>query len=189
MGIVKNEQDVKRETQFLSYNPGDDGNSLVLLSHLYKIDTHFIKQVSRSVICKGDTCAYCAGGFQKRAEYNYMVMLNGETGFIDVKASVFFNIQGIAKAQKKDTRQMSWTVIKKGEGLKTEYTVSKDDNLSKDDYQKTLDSLDKNTERLTVLMEKREAELNANYSEYLFTAKTNEGNGQSEDDVPPPEEP
>src|SRR3989304_2120703 len=118
MPVVKNEQEEKRESQFLKYIVGDDGNSLLLKSHLYKIPFHFLpKPINRSVTCKGDKCSYCEKGFAKRAEYNYMVLLNGEIGFIDIKPSVFFAVQGISKAQKKDIRQMSWTVIKTGAGL------------------------------------------------------------------------
>jgi len=172
MPVVKNEQDEKRDSQFLKYNAGDSGNTLMLKSHLYKIDYHFVPSpIQRGVRCKGEGCSYCAKGFQKRTEYNYMVFLNGEVGFIDIKPSVFFAIQGIAKAQKKDVRQMSWTVIKMGSGLDTEYTTSKDDNLDKEDFDRVMSEIDSNTEKLTQVMLKHEEQLDKNYSLFENKAK------------------
>lgn len=166
MGII-NEQDVKRQTQFLRYEAGDNGNQLMIKSKLYKIDSHFLNAVKASVICRGDECMYCQAGYQKRAEFNYFVYLNGELGYIDIKPSVFFAIQTIAKAQKRDVREISWTVIKKGERLKTEYTVSKDDNLSVEDFKQVTEHLSEHTEKLEELMEKREEQLDQAYTAHL----------------------
>src|SRR3982751_6519289 len=126
MPVIKDEQDVKQKSLFLKYEAGDMGNMLIIKSNLYQIDSHFIRTVSRSVACKGDECLYCGAGYPLNSEYNYMVDMNGQAGFLNIKGSVFFAIQKIAKAQKKDPREISWTIIKKGEGLKTEYTTSKD---------------------------------------------------------------
>jgi len=167
MGVVKNEQDEKRESQFLKYVVGDDGNTLILRSHLYKISFHFLPEpIKRSVICAGKACSYCEKSIPRRSEYNYMVFLNGDIGFIDIKPSVFFAIQGISKAQKKDPRQISWTVIKTGAGLETEYTTSKDDNLPKADYDRTVAELDVNTEKLIKVMLIHEDQLQQNYMKY-----------------------
>lgn len=167
MPLVKDEQEVKRTTQFLAYETGDQGNMLMLKSHLYQIVFHFLESVKRSVACRKDECLYCAANYAKRVEYNYMVWLNGEIGFIDIRASVFFSMQGIAKAQKRDMRQMSWTVIKSGEGLLTKYTVSKDDNLSKEDYDNLLAEIDDNTTKLVEWMERHEEDLDQNYVQYM----------------------
>jgi hypothetical protein len=167
MPVVKDEQEVKRNSQFLEYEAGENGNMLILKSHLYKIESHFIEAVKRSVACKGEECLYCGANYKKGSEYNYLVFLNGNTGFLDVKGSVFFAMQGIAKAQKKDMRQISWTVIKKGEGLLTKYTTSKDDNLAKEDYQALLDELDANTEKLVAAMERHEEDLDTNYTQFM----------------------
>lgn len=172
MPLVKNENDVKKQSLFLEYEVGEAGNMLMLKSHLYQIVSHYINSVKRSVICKGDgECLYCAAGYKKRSEYNYMVYLNGQTGFIDVKASVFFAIQSISKAQKRDPRQIAWTVIKTGSGLDTEYTTSKDDNLAEKDYKRLMESLDANTERLVEAMERREEDLDSNYAKYIADIK------------------
>jgi hypothetical protein len=167
MGLIDNEVDVKKQSQFLEYEVGDAGNELMLKSKLYQINTHFINSVKRSVMCKDAECLYCAANYNKRAEYHYLVYLNGQTGFIDIKASVFFNIQGIAKAQKKDPRAISWTVIKTGSGLDTEYTTSKMDNLSKEDYEEVQENLEANTAKLVEAMERREEDLQKNYTMYV----------------------
>lgn len=186
MPIIKDEQKVKRDSQFLKYSVGENGNSLILKSHLYKVDGHFLNSVKRSVICKGDECSYCQKGFQKRSEFNYMVLLNGETGFIDIKPSVFFAIQGISKAQKKDIRQISWTVIKTGEGLKTEYTTSKDDNLDKETFDKAMTEIDENTEKLSQVMTKHENQLIENYS--MYEASTKKALSQTDEEIPTPDD-
>lgn len=172
MPLVKNEQDVKRDSQFLKYDTGDMGNVLILKSNLYKITSHFLQSVSKSVACKGDdTCMYCAAGYQKNSEYNYLVYLNGSIGYLNVKPSVFFAIQGIAKAQKKDPRQISWTVIKKGDGLSTEYTTSKDDNLSEEDFERATEELEANNKKLEEIMERHEESLEKNYIDNLSNIK------------------
>lgn len=167
MPLVKDEQEVKRSTQFLAYETGDQGNMLMLKSHLYQIVFHFLETVKRSVACRKDECLYCQANYAKRVEYNYMVWLNGQIGFIDIRSSVFFAMQGIAKAQKRDMRQMSWTVIKSGEGLLTKYTVSKDDNLAKEDYEALLTEIDDNTTKLVEWMERHEEDLDQNYTQYM----------------------
>src|ERR1035441_1149271 len=97
--FIKDEQTVKPETSYLKYEVGTDGNDLFLKSNLYQIPFHFLKAVNRSVKCTGDECVYCKVGLPKRSEYNYYVSLNGQLGTLDVKPSVFYAIQGIAKAQ------------------------------------------------------------------------------------------
>lgn len=171
MPVIRNEQDVKQKSQFLKYDSGDNGNTLILLSHLYQIDSHFIKSINRSVACQNEECMYCAAGYPLGSEYNYRVDLNGEIGFLNIKGSVFFAIQKIAKVQKKDIRQMSWTVIKVGDGLKTEYTTSKDDNLATEDYEKINEEIESNTDKLADAMKKHEESLETNYTLYLGEIK------------------
>lgn len=166
MPVIKNEQEVKQESQFLKYEVGDSGNELILKSHLYKIDRHFLPTQKKSVICLGEKCQFCNSGMKKSSEFNYMVWLNGSIGFMDVKPSVFYNIQGISKAQKKDPRTISWTVIKTGEGLGTEYTTSKNDNLDEADLVSD-EELDLNTEKLSKLMLEHEKQLRTNYDELV----------------------
>lgn len=167
MGLIDDDSQVKRETQFLQYEVGEMGNQLMIKSKLYKIPTHFLNSVKRGVLCKGGECLYCGANYPVKTEYHYMVFLNGQVGFIDVKASVFYDIQGIAKAQRKDARQISWTVIKQGSGLDTSYTVSKDDNLAQEDYERLLEELESNTQRLVDVMEAREDDLSSKYAQYI----------------------
>lgn len=171
MPLVKDEQDVKQKSMFLKYEAGDVGNSLILKSHLYKLDTHFLKSVSRSVECRADECMYCAAGYQTNSEYYYLVDLNGEVGIMNIKGSVFFDIQGISKAQKKDPRTISWTVIKTGDGLNTDYTTSKNDNLAEEDVDRARDELKTNTDKLVAFMERREEELAKNYVDNINNIK------------------
>lgn len=168
MPLVMNENEIKKPSQFLEYEVGDGGNILMIKSRLYQIPTHFVNSVKRAVLCKGEgECLYCAAYYPKKTEYNYMVYLNGQVGFIDIKLSVFFAIQQIAKAQRKDSRQISWTVIKTGAGLDTEYTTSKDDNLAPEDYERLQSELDANTDRLVEAMEANEERLEENYNKYI----------------------
>lgn len=170
MPIVRNEGDVKAKSQFLDYEAGD-GNSLILLSHLYTINFHFLESARKYVACREDECTFCQNGYEIGTEYNYMVDLNGQKGFMNIKGSVFFAIQKIVKAQKKDPRQISWTVIKTGEGKGTKYTTSKNDNLAKEDYDQILSEIDSNTQKLADVMEKTEENHNQNYIACFMLAR------------------
>lgn len=189
MPLVENEQDVKQKSQFLKYEAGDGGNTLMLRSNMYQLETHFLKSVNRSVECRGAECLYCAAGYAINTEYHYMVDLNGEIGFMNIKPSVFFAIQQIAKAQKKNPRKISWTVIKKGEGLNTDYTVSKDDNLTDEDYEKLTDELEANNKKLEALMETQEEKLSANYATHISDIKGQEAPPKSKKAQPVEDEP
>lgn len=168
MQVVENEQEEKPKSNLLEYVVGAEGNTLILLSKLVKIDTHFLRTPSKYVACHGeDDCMYCAANYEIITEYNYWVNLNGSTGYLNIKPKVFFEIQKIAKAQKKDARQMSWTVIKDGTGLQTKYTVSKDDNLSADGYDRIERDLNDTTSHLMEFLEKTEERHEENYTTYL----------------------
>lgn len=168
MQVVDDEQAEKPKSNLLEYEVGSEGNMLILLSKLVKMETHYLKSVNNFVLCKGpDDCMYCAANYEITTEYNYWVDLNGTRGYLNIKPGVFFEIQKIAKAQKKEARQMSWTVIKTGSGLATEYTVSKDDNLAPEDFDKIQADLPDTTARLTDILEKHEERLNENYTTYL----------------------
>lgn len=171
MPIVDNEQSVKKESLFLKYELGEGGNELMLKSKLYQIRFHFMNDIKKSVACIGEGCVFCANAYQKRSEYNYWVYLNGQIGMMDIKPSVFFAIQGISKAQKKDPRQISWTVIKTGQGLDTEYTTSKNDNLTPEDFAQVETEVSANTDKLSQMMVKREEQLARNYDMYKAQAK------------------
>lgn len=166
MPIVDNEQDVKKESLFLEYETGDMGNTLILKSKLYRIPKHFLKAVSQSVLCIGEDCLYCAANYESGTEYNYKAFLNGKVGFLDIKASVFFAIQKTCKAQGRDARSASWTVIKKGEKLGTRYTTSKNDNLAPEDIKQAQAELEANTKQLVDVMAKQEEKLLDNYGAY-----------------------
>lgn len=172
MQVVDNEQAEKPKSQLLEYEVGSDGNMLILLSKMVKVNTHYLRTPNKFVSCKGEEeCMYCAANYPVLTEYNYWVDLNGTRGYLNIKPGVFFEIQKIAKAQKKEARQLSWTVIKSGAGLATEYTVSKDDNLGAEDFQKIQDELVQMTDRLMSILEKHEERLNENYTTYLKDIK------------------
>lgn len=163
--MVENELDEKRESMYSKYTSGESGNQLILKSNLYKVPFHYLEDSKKFVACAGDNCYFCGQGVKRGFEYNYAVLLNGQPGFMDIKSSVFFAIQDIAKAQKKEPRQISWTIVKKGKGRDTEYTVSKEDNISKEDYQVTLEELTKNNDLLAKNMVAEEQKLVKNYEE------------------------
>lgn len=164
MPFIKDEQTEKQESAYLKY---EAENTLILRSNLYKIPFHYLNSVRKSVACHGDMCDYCDAGFRKTAEYNYIVNLNGQEGALNVKPSVFFNIQGIAKAKKAEPRAFQWLIIKKGEGKETEYTTSKDETLPKEDQEKITSDLEKQNEKLAKLMAGKERMLEENYATYL----------------------
>lgn len=170
MPVVENEQDVKAKSQFLDYEAGD-GNSLILLSKLYKLDSHWLESQRKYVACRAEECIFCDNGYEVGTEFHYMVDLNGKKGFMNIKGSVFFAIQKVSKAQKKAPRQISWTVIKTGEGKQTRYVTSKLDNLEESDYQEILDNLDANTDKLTAVMSKQEEKHDQNYVDCYTLAR------------------
>ena len=163
MPVIIDEQSEKKESLFLKYEPE---NTLALKSHLYKMFFHYLKKAEKSVACKDRECVFCSSGVNKRTEYNYFVNLNGQDGVLNVKPSVFFAMQAIAKASKKDIKQISWLVIRTGQGLETEYTVSKNDNLTEDEWEKVREEVEEYTERLSKIIESKEAALARTYEEY-----------------------
>lgn len=184
MPFVKNESEEKRDSAYLKY---EAENNLVLMSNLFKIEFHFLPGIKKSVSCKGKDCSYCASGTRKNAEYNYYVNLNGNEGALNIKPSVFFSIQGLSKAMKKETREIKWIVLKEGQGLDTEYTVSKDENLDKEAYKKIVDSIEEVNKKLQQLMVNREKQLEENYQEYseghASTESTEPNNDSDEIDL------
>lgn len=164
MPFIKDESKEKRDSAYLKY---ESENTLLIYSNLYKIPFHYLSNVKKYVKCLGEECAYCEAGFKKSAEYNYYVELNGQKGALNIKSTVFFNIQGIANAKKQEQRHIQWLVLKKGEGLETEYTVSKDENLSKEYIQAISNALENNNAKLDLLMVAKEKQLEDNYHQYL----------------------
>lgn len=161
MGFINDEGKEKRPSLFLKY---EQENKLVLKSNLYKINFHYLPDKRKSVSCKGEDCYFCKSGVGQNTEYNYYINLNGQNGVINVKPSVFFSLQSIAKASKKETRQISWLVIKEGSGLDTEYTVSKDENLSKEECEKIQSEIEKFNKELEKAMKSHEEILEKNYT-------------------------
>lgn len=122
MGIVKNEQEEKRPSQFIKL---EDKSKLTILSNLYKTKTHFLKAKNTSVACKGDDCRFCAGGLKSRMEYFYYGVVDKEEGIVRVPASVFYAINDQERVLEIDKRDSVWIVSKKGSGLDTEYGVAR----------------------------------------------------------------
>ena len=180
MGFVTDESTIKQQSAFPKYEIGTEGNDLILKSNLYQIPFHFLISVNRSVKCIGEGCKYCEAGEPKRSEYNYYVSLNGQLGTLDIKPSVFFAIQDIAKAQKKDVRQISWTVIKTGQKTDTKYTTSKNDNLTSEEFAKAQAEIASFNEKLEKLMVKHEAQLTENYQTYLKDIREQKPDGVKE---------
>jgi hypothetical protein len=182
MPLVKNEQTEKRDSAFLKY---ENENTLMILSNLYKIDSHYLKAVNKFVACHTENCEYCLRSIQKKMEYNYIVNLNGKEGMMDIKPSVFYNINAMEKAFKKDKRYISWMVIKSGSGLDTEYTVSKDDNLTTDDIERVEGLLEDNNKKLSKIMLEREKRLEEEYKLNLKRDQEDISSGSVDpDDVP-----
>ena len=174
MPLVTEEQKEKQESTFLKY---EADNVLEILSNLYKIDAHYIKSSNKFVACLGKECGFCKAGNPKHLEFNYWVKLNGTEGIMNIKPSVFYSINEIERASKKDKRSISWLVLKSGSGLNTEYTVSKNENLDK-----TLseEQLEVNNKKLSKVMLQKEDQLNKSYREMVIQIDPN--------DIPDPEE-
>lgn len=179
MPLITEEQGEKREGTFLKY---ETDNILEIRSNLYKIESHYIKSQNTFASCKGEECAICKGNVSKHTEYNYFVSLNGSEGVMNIKPSVFFNMNAIEKASKKSKRDISWLVIKTGSGLETEYTVSKNENL-----EDTIsdEKLKDNNERLANLMKQKEAQLEESYKN-IVESKID---GKPKEDVNPDDVP
>lgn len=172
MPLVTEEQKEKREGNFLKY---EAENLLEIRSNLFKVEGHYLKADNKFVACHKENCYFCEVGVQKNIEYNYFVNLNGNTGVMNIKPSVFFNINAIEKASKKDKRDISWLVIKTGSGLDTEYTVSKNENLEKKLTEK---EIEENNKKLADLMKVKENQLEVAYKEL---------SGVSMEEIPLPE--
>jgi hypothetical protein len=170
------ENEVKKESAYLKYFTGDAGNILILKSNLYRIPIHWIQTRKRGVACMKEDCIFCKNGYPKRTEFNYLVALKnsenestfpeGQVGAMDIKSSVFFAVQQLAKQKKKEPRQITWLVIKTGTGTDTVYTVSKEDNLTDEEFAKLQEELATNNEKLQKLMVAHERQLEGNYGEF-----------------------
>lgn len=165
--LITDEQSVERETQFLEYK---EDNILIIKSNLSRIVSHYLKAQNKFVACKLlDDCAFCKNGNTVNLQFNYWVNLNGKEGLLNIKPSVFYAMNAIEKASKKDKRDISWLVIKSGSGMETKYTVSKNENL---DEKLSDEELEANNKKLEALMKTQEDKLNAQYKE--FAVYTNE---------------
>lgn len=165
MSLIQNEQSERKVGSYLAYEGGK--NILFIESNLYKIASHYSKDDRASVICKGDACIFCKNGYQKRNEYQYCVKLNDVSGMLDIKPSVFFQIQDHAKTLEDESRNIKWVVNKKGEGLKTEYAVTPMGSLSEEDKKRIASHLEENNQKLIKAMEARESRLDQKYAELV----------------------
>ena len=120
MGLVTNEQEEKRPSQFLKL---EDKSKLTIFSNLYKAKTHFLKAKNTSVLCQGEKCYFCNAGVKSRMEYFYYGLANEEEGIVRVPASVFYILNDNERVLDIDKRDSIWIISKKGSGLKTEYGV------------------------------------------------------------------
>lgn len=171
MQVIDDEQAEKPKSNLLEYIVGGEGNTLILLSKSVKVENHYLLTPNKYVSCHQEDCMYCSANYEIVTEYNYWVALNGTRGYLNIKPGVFFEIQKIAKAMKKDARTMSWTVIKEGAGLQTKYTVSKNDNIPPDDYAHIEAELNDTTSKLMEVLEKHEERQEENYRTYLKDIK------------------
>lgn len=164
MPLVTDEQAEKQEGIFLKY---ESTNTLIIKSNLFKVAFHYLKAVNKFVACHEKSCVFCDKGEQKRIEHNYFVNLNGQDGVMDIKTSVFFDINEIEKASKKDKRHIKWMILKSGSGLDTNYTTSKDENLTEEEIIIINENLELFNEKLQKLMLSREAQLEKAYEEQV----------------------
>jgi hypothetical protein len=128
MGIVTNEQQEKRQGQFLKL---EDKSIVTLYSNLFKTQTHFLQDKKTSVICKGDGCYFCQMGYQIRKNYFYYGKVNDEEGVMQMPASVFYSINEQERVLGMDKRESQWVISKKGAGLDTEYGVARGKDAGK----------------------------------------------------------
>lgn len=128
MPLVTDEQTVKPESDYVKL---EKENTVTLLSNVYHLTSHYLKDKKKSVICKGKECAYCALKIPPRREYYYFADVNGARGLLRLPAGVFFSMNQLEKVMKnnKSKRDWTWTVLKEGEGLETKYTCSKDEPI------------------------------------------------------------
>lgn len=161
MPLVTDEQAEKREGLFLKY---ESTNRLVFKSNLYKVTSHYLKTPNKFVACHGEGCVFCKEGARKKVEYNYLVNLNGQEGVLDVKPSVFFDINQLEKAIGKDKKHIKWMILKSGSGLDTTYTTSKDENLTEEEVTQQTEELKANNDKLAKLMSNREEILEKEYA-------------------------
>lgn len=165
--LVDNEQSVKRPSDWLKY---EAENTLMLLSNVYIVKSHYVKAEGRSVACMGDTCKICQDGKNKpTSEYYYVVLLNGQKGILNVKATPFFDMNKIEKIKKKDKRHFTWLVYKEGDGMDTKYTTSKDDEIPEDQMTSKTE-LRKNNDHLTDVVSAHEKNLVERYNEMFGLA-------------------
>lgn len=179
MPLITNEADEKRESSFLKY---EEDNVLVLKSNLYRLASHYLKAQNKYVICKLlDNCYFCKKDIPVVLQFNYWVDLNGKEGLLDIKASVFYAINNIERASKKDKRDVSWLVIKSGSGLDTRYTVSKNENL---EDKITEEVLEGNNKKLSDVMKTQENTLEVQYKELSNVVEDEADDEVKPEDIP-----
>ena len=102
METVKNEQEVKRPSQFLK---PIDGSVIILASHLVRIKTHYLDSRKTGVLCSPKNCPFCSAGQIPRYEYFYWGKLDTDEGVMRMPSGMFFSLNDKEAKLKKSKRE------------------------------------------------------------------------------------
>lgn len=162
LATTQDEAKMKKESLFL--DKLEDGDSVILRSHLYWVITHFLQKKQTSVLCgqnkgKEEKCLFCEKGSIPRKEYFYFAEVSHKDGQVDagilrLPASVFYEMNNVERLVGEDKRTVIWVIGKKGSGKQTKYSTIKGKSVEIDEA-----DVAEKTKKLTDVMGRYEAQL------------------------------
>lgn len=156
MKVIDNEQNEKREGQFLKI---EDKSKIILKSKLVLFETAYPSDDVKTILWDD---RLNEKGVAKRKEYIYWGSIDGQEGIIRVPASIFFSMNEAERVADMDKRDVEWIVSKSGQGKQTRYTI-----IRGKDAKSTKEVIDANTEKLMKVMVAYEAKLKEKLEDYL----------------------
>lgn len=193
LATTQDEAKMKKESLFL--DKLEDGDSVILRSHLYWVITHFLQKKQTSVLCgqnkgKDQKCLFCEKGSIPRKEYFYFSEVSHKDGEIDsgilrLPASVFYEMNNVERLVGEDKRSVIWVIGKKGSGKQTKYSTIKGKSVEIDEA-----DVAEKTKKLTEVMGRYEQQLDQKATElYMQLSDADiEVPEPSDDEAPAPSE-
>jgi len=148
----------------------EGNNKIRLISDSEDFGQHWDTQLKKSFICTGkDTCSYCQAGDKSRAQFMAYVLdrEDAQVKLFQFGYKIYGEIAKLAKSEDygfEGVPNYDITIIRKGKGLDTEYSIladRKDTKIAEEEEALILKATEKSvTDILAEMKEKRLKEMN-----------------------------
>lgn len=190
MPIATPQDEAKMKKESLFIGKLEDGDKIILKSHLYWLVSHFLQKKGVSVLCTApnkEKCFFCEKGSQPRKEYFYFAEVTRRNGDVDkgivrLPSSAFYAMNDVERLVGEDKRTIEWVIGKSGSGKSTKYQTIKGKSVELDEAEVT-----ENTKKLTEIMTKYEAQLEQRHKEMIMTISDEDIEIPDEEEPPTPE--